>query len=211
MGYPVQKLGAKRIHSKQRRRFRRPRPPLTPRCPKLLPVPPHDRCGRFKPDADAAALVDMQFTGVIFEIDIWRAANLMLKRYGGKAFEENSARADELAAGSGPLTVRAVSTRTYRFLGLCRAPTSVGWDDCAIETAFYPNLSAWIKASGCPMVAEANELFPLPIATRSEIVHQTKRGRAAGEEAGASGCGRCTKSVARIQKRSSRRSVTPAA
>ena len=38
----------------------------------------------------------------------------------------------------------------------------------AIETAFYPNLSAWIKASGCPMVAEANELFPL-LATRSEI------------------------------------------
>jgi hypothetical protein len=47
----------------------------------------------------------------------------------------------------------------------------------AIETAFYPNLSAWIKASGCPMVAEANELFPLPIATRSEIVHQTESSR----------------------------------
>jgi hypothetical protein len=35
---------------------------------------------------------------VIPEIDIWRAANLMLKRYGEKAFEESSARADELAA-----------------------------------------------------------------------------------------------------------------
>jgi hypothetical protein len=40
-----------------------------------------------------------QFTRVIPEIDIWRAANLMLKRYGEKAFEESSARADELAAG----------------------------------------------------------------------------------------------------------------
>ena len=108
----------------------------------MLPVPPHDRCGRFKSDADAATLVDisalggystddilsgqsrchvaatltgrllshaivgvnrfstarLQFTRVIPEIDIWRAANLMLKRYGEKAFEESSTRADELAA-----------------------------------------------------------------------------------------------------------------
>ena len=35
---------------------------------------------------------------VIPEIDIWRAATLMLKRYGAKAFEESSTRADELAA-----------------------------------------------------------------------------------------------------------------
>jgi hypothetical protein len=35
---------------------------------------------------------------VIPEIDIWRAANLMLKRY-GEALEESSARADELASG----------------------------------------------------------------------------------------------------------------
>jgi hypothetical protein len=35
---------------------------------------------------------------VIPEIDIWRAANLMLKRYGDKAVEESAARADELAA-----------------------------------------------------------------------------------------------------------------
>ena len=42
----------------------------------------------------------LQFTGVIPEIDIWRAANLMLKRYGEKAFEESSARVDDLAAGS---------------------------------------------------------------------------------------------------------------
>jgi hypothetical protein len=36
------------------------------------------------------------FHGVIPEIDIWRAANLMLKRYGEKALEESAARADEL-------------------------------------------------------------------------------------------------------------------
>ena len=35
---------------------------------------------------------------MIPEIDIWRAANLMLKRYGDEALEESAARADELAA-----------------------------------------------------------------------------------------------------------------
>jgi hypothetical protein len=34
---------------------------------------------------------------VIPEIDIWRAATLMLKRYGDKALEESAARVDELA------------------------------------------------------------------------------------------------------------------
>ena len=34
---------------------------------------------------------------MIPEIDIWRAANLMLKRYGDKALEESAARAHELA------------------------------------------------------------------------------------------------------------------
>jgi hypothetical protein len=34
---------------------------------------------------------------VIPEIDIWRAATLMLKRYGEKALEESAARVDELA------------------------------------------------------------------------------------------------------------------
>jgi hypothetical protein len=36
--------------------------------------------------------------GVIPEIDIWRVANLMLKRYGDNAEVESSRRADELAA-----------------------------------------------------------------------------------------------------------------
>jgi hypothetical protein len=35
---------------------------------------------------------------VIPEIDIWRAATLMLKRYGDKALEQSATRADELAA-----------------------------------------------------------------------------------------------------------------
>jgi hypothetical protein len=38
------------------------------------------------------------FARVIPEIDIWRAANLMLKRYGEKALEQSATRADELAA-----------------------------------------------------------------------------------------------------------------
>ena len=32
------------------------------------------------------------------ELDIWRAASLMLKRYGDKAGQQSAARADELAA-----------------------------------------------------------------------------------------------------------------
>jgi hypothetical protein len=39
-----------------------------------------------------------KFYGVIPEIDIWRAATLMLKRYGERALEESAARADELAS-----------------------------------------------------------------------------------------------------------------
>lgn len=38
------------------------------------------------------------FLRVIPEIDIWRAANLMLKRYADKALEEASTRVDELTA-----------------------------------------------------------------------------------------------------------------
>ena len=38
------------------------------------------------------------FLRVIPEIDIWRAANLMMKRYADKALEESSARIDELSA-----------------------------------------------------------------------------------------------------------------
>jgi hypothetical protein len=39
----------------------------------------------------------VHFGAVIPEIDIWRAAQLMLKRYGERTLEESAARADELA------------------------------------------------------------------------------------------------------------------
>jgi Family of unknown function (DUF6961) len=42
------------------------------------------------------------FPGVIPEIDIWRAATLMLKRYGEKALAQSATRADELAADGDP-------------------------------------------------------------------------------------------------------------
>lgn len=52
---------------------------------------------------------------VIPEIDIWRAATLMLKRYGDKALEESATRADQLDAEGDPdgavtwrLIVRAI-------------------------------------------------------------------------------------------------------
>jgi hypothetical protein len=38
------------------------------------------------------------FSAVIPEIDVWRAATLMLKRYGDKALEQSATRVDELAA-----------------------------------------------------------------------------------------------------------------
>ena len=38
------------------------------------------------------------FSCVIPEIEIWRAANLMLKRYGDNALEESATRPDELAS-----------------------------------------------------------------------------------------------------------------
>jgi hypothetical protein len=47
----------------------------------------------------AAKPMEMSFRSVIPEIDIWRAANLMLKRYGDQAEAKSAARADELAAG----------------------------------------------------------------------------------------------------------------
>ena len=39
---------------------------------------------------------------MIPEIDIWRAATLMLKRYGDSAHTESAARADELATEGDP-------------------------------------------------------------------------------------------------------------
>jgi hypothetical protein len=39
---------------------------------------------------------------MIPEIDIWRAATLMLQRYGDKALEESATRADQLEAEGDP-------------------------------------------------------------------------------------------------------------
>jgi hypothetical protein len=64
---------------------------------------------------------------MIPEIDIWRAAQFMLKRYGDKAAGESAARADELAAAGdegGAATWRRItnavgSSRTKHRLGRC--------------------------------------------------------------------------------------------
>ena len=56
--------------------------------------------------------VDVQPWSVIPEIDIWRAAQLMLKRYGDKALEESAARAEELEAdndGNGAAVWRLIA------------------------------------------------------------------------------------------------------
>ena len=45
-----------------------------------------------------SSTASVRFSAVIPEIDIWRAATLMLKRYGDKALEQSTTRADELAA-----------------------------------------------------------------------------------------------------------------
>jgi hypothetical protein len=55
---------------------------------------------------------------VIPEIDIWRAAQLMLKRYGDKALDESTARAEELAGagdGNGAATWRRITHAVAQF------------------------------------------------------------------------------------------------
>jgi hypothetical protein len=87
-----------RRHRRTRRQFagQHPRQSVSAPC-----VPPPSHAGF---QANQLLVLDVSrpqacsVRRVIPEIDIWRAANLMLKRYGDKAFEESSARADELAA-----------------------------------------------------------------------------------------------------------------
>jgi len=55
---------------------------------------------------------------VIPEVAIWRAAGLMLKRYGEKAPRESAARADELAAAgddNGAATWRRITNAVGQF------------------------------------------------------------------------------------------------
>jgi hypothetical protein len=49
-------------------------------------------------DLSLCRALSANFRCVISEIEIWRAANLLLKRYGDKAGAEGTARADALAA-----------------------------------------------------------------------------------------------------------------
>ena len=56
---------------------------------------PEFRCGRTVLQSPVRS---WKFYDVIPEIDIWRAATLMLKRYGERALEESASRADELAS-----------------------------------------------------------------------------------------------------------------
>ena len=86
----------------------------------------------------------------MLEIHIWRATNLMLKRYGEKALEESAARADELAAdgdhdGAGDLApksrMRSRSSRTRRgrgqALGGKRSPQHCSEHRTALSTVRF--------------------------------------------------------------------------
>jgi hypothetical protein len=78
---------------------------------------------------------------VIPEIDIWRAAALMLKRYGDKALDQSRTRVDALAAdgdhdGAEPgagCTLRLLSSPTPRHLDRCtdrNAPVTTSSTPC---------------------------------------------------------------------------------
>jgi hypothetical protein len=60
---------------------------------------------------------------VIPEVDIWRAAQLMLKRHGDKALEDSAARADELVAAgddNGAALWRRITTTFAEFANTTR-------------------------------------------------------------------------------------------
>jgi hypothetical protein len=66
---------------------------------------------------------------VIPEIDIWRAATLMLKRYGDKALEQSATRVDELAADGdlhGADTWRRITAAVEQLANTSRAPGRAG-------------------------------------------------------------------------------------
>ena len=63
-----------------------------------MPPPSDARTSREAPVLNRSFTAGVQPWNVIPEIDIWRAAQLMLKRYGDSAVKESAARADELAA-----------------------------------------------------------------------------------------------------------------
>jgi hypothetical protein len=63
-----------------------------------LPPPSVRRYGFASSGSNLYRTLSDKFSRVISELEIWRAANLLLKRYGDKAGAEGSARADALAA-----------------------------------------------------------------------------------------------------------------
>src|SRR5215469_4245788 len=72
------------------------------------------------------------FARVTPEIDIWRAATLMLKRYGEKALEQSATRADELAAdGDTTALIPGAGSRRRSF----SSPTPGRPDRCTDRTA----------------------------------------------------------------------------
>jgi hypothetical protein len=82
--------------SQQRRRLRWAGPLLTPRCPELLSIQPHDRGGRFEPNAYGAALVDKgTLGGNAFDDILGRQHRIhpvtTLRRYCDKVLEESAA------------------------------------------------------------------------------------------------------------------------
>ena len=71
------------------------------------------------------------FPGVIPEIDIWRAAILMLKRYGDKALEQSATRAEELAADGdhdGADTLRRITSAVEQLANTARTAALTGTD-----------------------------------------------------------------------------------
>jgi hypothetical protein len=72
-------------------------------------------------------------------------------------------------------TIRALSTRTYRFadrVGL--EPASDGRPCC--RAALYPELIAMDKSIDLQWLRRETSSIPCPLTTGSEIVHQAKRG-----------------------------------
>jgi hypothetical protein len=64
----------------------------------------------------------------------------------------------------------------YRFLGSVSGPKPASGGTTLLLGPLLPRSDCMDKSIGRPMVAEGDELYPLPLATRSEIMRQAKRG-----------------------------------
>jgi hypothetical protein len=88
---------------------------------------------------------------VIPEIEIWRAANLMLKQYGDKALEESAARAEELAAQDDHN-----GAAVWRLITRCRQSA------CESDAAGTAPLTTRISFRSRIDVRRIPDLLPLP-------------------------------------------------